>query len=800
MRRLSASLGAARHVRTLRLAAATVLTVIAIAFPVRALLLSVEFSDTWDARVQATAFVAGVVLAWTGCALRGWRRHDVLMAAGLTSYAVGWLSWFAFLQRAESQPFPSFSDALWLGMFPCVVLALGLEAETVRFRWAFWLDVLIGSVGAAAAVSAFVVPPADHQAAAWDAIAINAAYLGGDTVLLLLTVSVMTVRRFRVPAYWWARLAGVVVFVLTDFAFLRVFADTGAYPRGPLFYALWLVAFGTLAWSVGHRGVLSDAGSTDGPILVVPLAGASVAVLVLVHAGPHEQGLRWLAAVAVLLAVGRMGLAFQQVRALAGSRRLAMTDELTGLSNRRGFHLGVRDALRSGRPVTVLLIDLDGFKEVNDTLGHAAGDALLALVGRRFAATARRGADRPHDVVARLGGDEFAVLLPGITADVALEAAERVVRAVSTVYRVDGIDVRVSASGGVVQAAGGESASGTAAAGGGASGGGASGGGGSGAGASGGGGSGDDEVVGVDELLRRADVAMYAAKAGRLGVMLYRRDLDTRTREGLRRLESLRTSLDEGRLVVHYQPKVDLRTGVLHGVEALARIDDPVDGLLLPDRFLGPLAQAGAMPTLTALVLDAAVAQVRRWQDQGHALGVAVNIPADACVDGSLVELVHGVLARHDVRGRLLTLEVTEEVLLHDHVVGRTVLGALRDLGVRISIDDYGTGYSSLAYLLDLPLDELKLDRAFIRAMCTDPRAAAIVASTAALAHSLDLRVVAEGVETEAEWAAVREAGCDDAQGYLRGRPMPASDVERLVAAGPVVEVPVAPVGLMPSV
>jgi diguanylate cyclase (GGDEF)-like protein len=787
MPRLLAPLGAARHVRSLRLAAATVLTVIAIAFPVRALMLSVEFSDTWDARVQATAFVAGVVLAWTGCALRGWRRHDVLMAVGLTSYAAGWLFWFAFLQRAEHQPFPSLSDALWLAMFPCVVLALGLEAETVRFRWAFWLDVLIGSVGAAAAVSAFVVPPATRQAD-WDAIAINAAYLGGDTVLLLLAVSIMTVRRFRVPVYWWVRLGGVVVFVLTDFAFLGVFADTGAYPRGPLFYALWLAAFGTLAWSVGRRGVLSEADSTDGPILVVPLAGASVAVLVLVHAGPDEQGLRWLAAVAVLLAVGRMGLAFQQVRALAGSRRLAMTDELTGLSNRRGFHLGIRDALHSGRPVTVLLIDLDGFKEVNDTLGHAAGDALLALVGRRFAATARRGADRPHDVVARLGGDEFAVLLPGITANEALDAAERVVRAVSTVYRVDGIDVRVSASGGVVQAAGTARASGAAGAG-------VSGAGGSGAGGSG---SVDDEVVGVDELLRRADVAMYAAKAGRLGVMLYRRDLDTRTREGLQRLESLRSSLDEGRLVVHYQPKVDLRTGVLHGVEALARIDDPVDGLLLPDRFLGPLAQAGAMPTLTALVLDAAVAQVRRWQDQGHALSVAVNIPADACVDGSLVELVRGVLDRHDVPGGLLTLEVTEEVLLHDHVVGRTVLGALRDLGVRISIDDYGTGYSSLAYLLDLPLDELKLDRAFIRAMGTDPRAAAIVASTAALAHSLDLRVVAEGVETEAEWAAVKAASCDDAQGYLRGRPMPASEVERLVAAGPVVEVPVAPVRLTP--
>jgi len=473
------------------------------------------------------------------------------------------------------------------------------------------------------------------------------------------------------------------------------------------------------------------------------LSGTALALVVLLAVDAGFDVPRWIAAAAIALVLGRMGLAFVEVDALAGSHELAVTDELTGLVNRRGLYDALRAALDDGRPATVVLLDLNRFKEINDTLGHSAGDVLLTLVARRLTTASRahrRGPQaRGPDVVARIGGDEFALLLPRSLASEGVAAAERLLGAVATTYDLGGLAVRASAAAGVVHL--------------------------------------PEHGDEPDEILRRADVAMYAAKGIGASVVVYHPDLDTRSRADLDRVERMREALVGGALVLHYQPKIDLRTGLTVGVEALARLRDHGGDLLLPAVFLSALAQGGQLRELTAQVVERAVAQAARWSADGVPLTVAINVPAAALVEPDFARRVQDALERHGLPGGLLYVEVTEETLLQDREAGRAALQAVRALGVRVSLDDYGTGWSSLSYLKDLPLDEIKLDRTFVRNMAADRRTVRIVESSVALAHGLDLVVVAEGVETEEDRDAVLAAGADLGQGYLFARPMPAGEV-----------------------
>ncbi|HMO11112.1 MAG TPA: EAL domain-containing protein, partial [Actinotalea sp.] len=275
--------------------------------------------------------------------------------------------------------------------------------------------------------------------------------------------------------------------------------------------------------------------------------------------------------------------------------------------------------------------------------------------------------------------------------------------------------------------------------------------------------------------------AMYAAKATGAQLMVYRADLDTRTVADLDLYGTVQAAFAAGGLVVHYQPKVHLASGATVGVEALARLRGPDGALLPPATFLPVLEQAGQLVHLTRQVLDLAVGEGARWLAAGHRVAVSVNVPAQVLVQADVATRVRVALDRHGLPGELLFLEVTEDSLLHDRVAGRTGLQAIRALGVRVSVDDYGTGWSSLTYLRELPLDEIKIDRSFVSGMAADPRATEIVRSTALLAHALGLTVVAEGVETEHDLAAVLDAGCDLAQGYLLSRPVPPEDVVGLL-------------------
>jgi diguanylate cyclase (GGDEF)-like protein/PAS domain S-box-containing protein len=432
-----------------------------------------------------------------------------------------------------------------------------------------------------------------------------------------------------------------------------------------------------------------------------------------------------------------------ELRDLAAKREHeAMHDPLTGLANRRLLSARLDQALTvaqsEGRELTVMLIDLNRFKELNDTLGHAAGDQLLREIRPRLLA-ASSGAE----LVARIGGDEFAVILsPGCGAADAELIAERLRIALEQPFKVQDLTLRVGASVGIAVY--------------------------------------PEHANDADTLLKRADVAMYSAKKHGVGYELYDAAYDGHSRERLTLIGELPAAIASGQLVVHYQPKYDLQNGAIVGVEALVRWQHPVHGLLGPDKFVALAEHAGVMRPLTHAVLDAALGQCARWRAEGLNLCVAVNLGAPNLLDAALPLDVKRLLDKWDLPVASLQLEITETIVSNDRASMIDVLQDLRALGVTLSLDDFGVGSSSLSFLRHLPVQELKIDRSFIIDLDTDDHNAAMVRTIIDLAHSFDMHVVAEGIETEAIRDRLATYGCDQGQGFLLGRPVPAAQLTKL--------------------
>jgi diguanylate cyclase (GGDEF)-like protein len=417
------------------------------------------------------------------------------------------------------------------------------------------------------------------------------------------------------------------------------------------------------------------------------------------------------------------------------SHHQATHDSLTGLPNRALFADRLSHVLADGTPVAVMLLDLDRFKEVNDTLGHSYGDDLLRSVAERLG-----GMLRDSDTVARLSGDEFAVLLPGVGATDGHDLADRVLDELHRSYPLGDVTVDIEISIGIAVAPG--------------------------------------HAGEVEELMRCADLAMYSAKDAKTGVVMYDPGTLVHQPSRLLLLGDLRRALErQGELTLHYQPKVGLDMDRLCGVEALVRWNHPVRGMVSPAEFIPIAESTGLINRLTVHVLELALRQVRQWLDDGHEIPVAVNLSPRCLLDTAMLDTVRNMLARHGVAARMLRLEVTETAVMGNPALALDTLTGLHELGVRLAIDDYGTGYSSMAYLKKLPVDELKVDRSFILNMTASENDAVLVRSAIDLGHNLGLTVVAEGVETAEHVQALRHLGCDIAQGYHFARPMPADEV-----------------------
>jgi diguanylate cyclase (GGDEF)-like protein len=421
--------------------------------------------------------------------------------------------------------------------------------------------------------------------------------------------------------------------------------------------------------------------------------------------------------------------------------RLAYEDGLTGLPNRAMFseQLGqsVRMAKRSTAALAVLLFDMDRFKTINDTLGHPTGDQALREVGMRV-----RRALRDSDIIARLGGDEFAVLLASGGADNAKVVAEKIHAALEEPFVIDGQTMDMAASIGIARF--------------------------------------PEHGEDASALIRAADVAMYQAKRTKARYAIYDPSHDVRRQEFLTLAGELRRAVEAGELVLHYQPKMNLAENRVTSVEALVRWRHPQRGFVEPSEFIPFAEQTGYIGAITRWVLSRAIEQCGVWERTGLRIRMSVNISARDLRQGDeLVHFIASALQAAELPAGMLCLEITESALMDDPLSAQSALRKLRELGVATSIDDYGTGYSSLAYIKQLPVNELKIDRAFVSGMEADRRNAAIVRSTIELGHNLGLTVVAEGVETDHELAELRRFGCDDAQGFLFARPMPAASLER---------------------
>jgi diguanylate cyclase (GGDEF)-like protein len=417
----------------------------------------------------------------------------------------------------------------------------------------------------------------------------------------------------------------------------------------------------------------------------------------------------------------------------------ALHDDLTQLPNRALLEDRLNQVLLSARRddqrFSMLLMDLDHFKEVNDTLGHAAGDLIL----REFAARLRAAVREP-DTVARLGGDEFAIILANADVAGAIDTVRRIGTALEPPFALDGRPLRVAASIGIAVY--------------------------------------PEHGPDFDSLLRRADIAMYTAKRKRVGYALYDPAMDKDNLQQLRLGGELHSAIEQGQLTLHYQPKIELRSGRLHSIEALVRWQHPQHGMIPPDAFIPLAERAGLMPALMRSVLNQAAHQWQCWQRRGLDISIAINVSASNLQDRHFLDDIHNALATHQMPGSRLGLELTESAIMADIHHANAILQQLHVQGIHIAVDDFGTGYSSLSYLKTLPLSEVKIDKSFVLELLTNTNDRAIVRAILAMSHELGVAVVAEGIENNESLEMLKHLGCDLAQGYFIGRPQPAAQFE----------------------
>ena len=670
----------------------------------------------------------------------------VLWMTGMLSRVVFW--------GVSERPSPAIPDLFFLAFFPVALLgmALMIRPRLQGMTWGIFIDALIVAMSAAAIGTAVIVPTLDITP---DSTAIQTAllfaYPTGDLVLLGTVSAVIVALRYRTSGPWFPIAIGLVLVCVADILW-AVFSAEGVTILAEL-SAIWIpgflaIAYATYRYDPGTQ-VLSARGWAQ---LIVPIAGASAALLLLaidtlVTEVPLSTVL--LSIAVIILSLVRMAFVFHENIGLLGARELAMTDPLTGLGNRRLLESSFAraDDLWHDREIGcgLLIIDLDHFKDLNVAVGHAAGDRILKLLATRL--TEALGDDH---VVARMGGDEFAIFVSDSPTEEDLQRIAR--RARTTIERPieeDGLRLRMQSKVGAALM--------------------------------------PESTAEANDLLRCADMAVYEAKRARSDFEIYNRERDGVSRDRLGLAAELRDAIGNNELLLHYQPKLRLRSGSVDEVEALVRWRHPRMGLLMPDEFLPIAEQVGLMQTITSFVLLEALTQTGRWHAEGRRLGVAVNLSVGDVRDVELPNRVRSALSSAGLPGEVLTLELTEDMVVDESDSVNEILGRLSDMDVRLALDDFGAGASSLAYMHRLPLKQLKLDRSFALQVATDPNEAMVVSSTIELCRELGLETVAEGVESRDALSLLESFGCDYVQAWMIATPKPADELaqwldERVVA------------------
>ncbi len=677
-----------------------------------------------------------------------------LIAAGMACSALGDVIYALWVPDGQS---PSVADPAYLAYYPLVYagLLLLVRARLKRASIPIQLDSLVCALTMAAVAAALAAGPI-HTAAMHtpETVLVGLIYPWGDLILLALAAGMLPIRVWRNEFRWILLLVGFVLFVLADTAYLfETSADS--YRVGTLLDACWPASSLLLAMA---SWTPSSSGNPAPQRGLAPYANSvvcTVVALVVTVVGHDSRLASTLAALSLVAIAARFSVTFRDVSLLAENYKQAMTDELTALPNRRSLATTLTGATATPAPAlagpslvtgapprrALLLLDLYEFQEINDSVGRRFGDELLRHIANRLSSCLS-----DDDLLARVGDHLFAILLAEGTDLVAARAqAGHVLEALSEPFALDPITIQVDARIAIALC--------------------------------------PDHCEHPHELLNCAEIALPHARSAASKIAVYEPAFELYRENDPMLVEDLRATLFDGdQLTVHYQPKINASDESVHSVEALLRWRHPSRGLLLPEEFLPAAERAGLMRKVTNYTLGVALEQIRSWREEGIAAAVAVNLSTTNLLDLDLVGTVEGLLRTHDLPGEALIAEITESALV-DSVRSRNTVAALQRLGVRISLDDYGTGWSSLARLQDVSVDELKLDKIFVARLAQDPRSVAIVRSTVALAQSLGAELVAEGVEDEVTLSALRQYGCEITQGFVHSPPLPADDFRRWVTS-----------------
>jgi diguanylate cyclase (GGDEF)-like protein len=703
--------------------------------------------DGWS--VCALEVVASVMCIARGLNRSPGRNAPLVLGLSLLSWTIGDIILTFESLGGKTPSTPSMADFFYLLFYPLAYVAAVQLLRTAMGRLSRpnWLDGVVAGLGAAAVCAAFAFHTIVHDAGVSAlGTAVNLAYPVGDLLLLSLVIGGTVLLSGRGSMPWFLLAAGISLNVVGDTYNLFGNGILDSRFGNNINAIAWPVSIVLMSMSVWMKPRKLD------PLRELRTAGfllpslAAVAGLGILVAGTVHTVTRVALglATATLLAVGlRLSLSARDLRMLTEERhRQAQTDELTGLGNRRHLLHVVQtyfddfnDPWTSERNLAFLYIDLNHFKEINDSFGHPAGDELLRQIGPRLTR-----AIPPTGSVFRLGGDELAVVLIDVDAEAAAKVAEDILAEIVEPFYLQKMSASVGASIGIALAP-------------------------------------HDATEGTG-LMWCADTAMYRAKLGNIPFVFYDQEIDGGEHR-LNLVDELKDAVDNGTFVLHYQPQIDLGTGEILAVEALIRWPHPRLGLVPPLKFI-PLAEdAGLMKELTTWVLNEALSQCAQWRSSGRTLAVSVNVTATNLLEDGFTALVADLLQQNDLPGAALLIEITETSIITDFARSKSVIEELRDLGIIVSIDDFGAGFTSLAYLSSLAVGELKLDRGFITGLGSEgkERDLELVRATIQLGHDMRLRVVAEGIEDVETYDLLSDLGCDRAQGYFISRPMPANQL-----------------------